>query len=324
MSWATAAERDVPVPPVQPPVRAAGVEVSAERQEVPARRRPGPSQVSPHHAVRNREVLVDHFEEQAALRDEWAATYDDDHLGPAEPAARALAQVASGGAALELGIGAGRVAIPLAELGLAVSGVDASTEMIRLLEERRGGLPVQARVADMACFTVAEPVPLIYVVSSTFFLLGTAERQKACLDSCARALTADGRLVVEAAVPGTIGLPLESGVVLHSVTTDVVRLSITTHDDVAQTLTARVVHVGPEGPPRLWQTTRRYVRGAELDVMAHSVGLRLEARYADWSLEPYIPGQPRHVSVYARSPRLHGRTPRSDQHSRTGTRTRKA
>ncbi|MGP4011413.1 class I SAM-dependent DNA methyltransferase [Streptomyces sp. 4N124] len=147
------------------------------------------------------------YEEQAALWDQWAATYNEASLGSAEPVAEALVQFVGHGPALELGIGAGRIALPLARRGIRVVGLDASTEMIRRLEERRGVLPIEARIADMADFAMPEQFPLIYVVASTFYLLTTSERQMSCLRSCFRALTPDGRLVIEAAVPGTSALP---------------------------------------------------------------------------------------------------------------------
>src|SRR3954470_11600681 len=117
------------------------------------------------------------FQEQAALWDQWASTYNEASLGPVGPAAHALAELADGGSALELGVGAGRIALPLARHGVHVVGLDASQEMARRLLARRGDLPVDVRIADMAAFEVPCPVPLIYVVASTFYLLTTPERQ---------------------------------------------------------------------------------------------------------------------------------------------------
>ncbi|MGI5196599.1 class I SAM-dependent DNA methyltransferase [Streptomyces sp. CA-288835] len=246
------------------------------------------------------------FEEQAALWDEWAATYNEASLGPAEPAADTLAKLASGGPALELGVGAGRIALPLAQHGVRVLGLDASAEMTRRLMERRGDLPVAIQIADMADFEVPEPYPLIYVVAGTFYLLTTPERQISCLLSCARSLTTDGRLVIEAAVPGTSALPLDSRVFTRAVGPDYAKLSIVAHEPISQTLRSQEVRLDAMGL-RMLPVTRRYTHLSELDLMARAAGLHLEARYAGWDLTPYTAGQPRHVSVYSVARELRGR-----------------
>ncbi|MEU6379291.1 class I SAM-dependent methyltransferase [Streptomyces sp. NPDC046909] len=238
------------------------------------------------------------FEEQAALWDRWAATYNEVSLGPAGPAAHALAELADGGPALELGIGAGRVALPLARHGVRVLGLDASEEMTQRLLSRRDDLPVDILIADMAVFEVPGPFALIYVVSSTFYLLTTPERQISCLQSCSRALSADGRLVIEAAVPGTIALPLEKGVYVRAVEPEYVKLSVIAHDPVTQTLRSQEIRLDEAGLHFL-PVTRRYTHLSELDLMARTAGLCLEARYEGWNLAPFRAGSPRHVSVYS-------------------------
>ncbi|MER6121758.1 methyltransferase domain-containing protein [Streptomyces sp. NPDC001795] len=238
------------------------------------------------------------FEDQAALWDEWAPSYNEASLGPAKPVAEALAKIAADGPALELGIGAGRVALPLARRGITVTGLDASTEMTRRLVERRGDLPVDVRIADMAAFGVPDRYPLIYVVAGTFYLLTTRERQMSCLRCCAQALSDGGRLVIEAAVPGSSALPLESGVFVRSVGQDHAKVSVVAHDPVTQTLRSQEVRLHGEGL-RLRPVTRRYTHLSELDLMASVAGLRLEARYSGWTLDPYAAHQPRHISVYS-------------------------
>lgn len=238
------------------------------------------------------------FEEQGALWDGWASYYNEDSLGLAEPVAWALARLAPQPSALELGIGAGRVAVPLARLGVTVTGLDASAQMLRRLEERRGDLPVRGRIADMAAFTVPKPVPLIYVVSSTFYLLTTPERQLSCLEACAHALSADGRLVIEAAVPGGTGLPLKTELLVRGVDEEGARLSVIQHDAAAQTLTAQEVRLDGSGL-RMRHVTRRYVHVSELDLMAHYAGLRLVARYGGWELDACASGRSQHISVYS-------------------------
>lgn len=238
------------------------------------------------------------FEKQATLWDQWATTYNEASLGPAGPAAHALAELADGGPALELGVGAGRVALPLARHGVRVLGLDASEEMTRRLLARREDLPVDIVIADMAAFEVPYPFALIYVVSSTFYLLTTPERQISCLQSCSRALSADGRLVIEAAVPGTSALPLEEGLYVRTVEPGYAKLSVVAHDPVTQTLRSQEIRLDETGLHML-PVTRRYIHLSELDLMAQAAGLRLEARYEGWNLAPYQAGGPRHVSVYS-------------------------
>jgi SAM-dependent methyltransferase len=217
---------------------------------------------------------------------------------PRASGARGLARLAPQPSALELGIGTERVALPLARLGVSVTGLDASAQMLQRLEKRRGDLPVLGRIEDMADFTVPKPVPLIYVVSSTFYLLTTPERQMSCLEACAHALSADGRLVIEAAVPGGTVLPLKTELLVRGVDEEGARLSVIQHDAAAQTLTAQEVRLDGSGL-RMRHVTRRYVHVSELDLMAHHAGLRLVIRYGGWELDACVPSQPRHVSVYS-------------------------
>ncbi|WP_329127358.1 class I SAM-dependent methyltransferase [Streptomyces sp. NBC_01465] len=238
------------------------------------------------------------FDQDAMLWDEWADTYNEKSLGPAAPVAAVLAELAAGGPALELGIGMGRVALPLARHGVPVTGLDVSTKMVRHLAERTGDLPVDYRLADMASFTLPGRHTLVYVVASTFYLLASAERQQGCLNCCGRALMAGGRLVVEASVPGSAALPLESGVIPRAVDEGVAKLSIVLHEAQTQLLHSQEVRLSADGTS-LRKVTRRYVHLDELDQMAAFAGFTLEARYNGWDRTPYEDGQERHISVYS-------------------------
>ncbi|GAA2908431.1 hypothetical protein Acy02nite_91430 [Actinoplanes cyaneus] len=143
-----------------------------------------------------------------------------------------LASLADGGPVLELGIGTGRIALPLAQRGIPVSGIDASEQMLAVLQQRRGDLPVDVWVADMADFRTSAPFPypLIYVAASTFLLLGTADRQTACLRAVAAALAPGGRFVIEAALPHTVIADGRQVLVRH-VDDGQVRITIQAHND---------------------------------------------------------------------------------------------
>ncbi|MFF4960215.1 class I SAM-dependent methyltransferase [Streptomyces sp. NPDC001222] len=217
------------------------------------------------------------FEDQAAVWNERAPSYNEASLGLAWPVAEVLVKLADGGHVLELGIGAGRVALPLARRGVTVTGLDASTDMIRRLIERRGDLPVEVRITYMAAFDVPNLYPLIYVVSSTCYLLTTRDRQMSRLHCCARALSDGGRLVIEAVVPGSSALPLESGIFVRAVGQDYAKVFFVAHDPVTQALRSQEVQLDAEGM-RLRHVTRRYTHLPDLDLMASVAELRLEGR----------------------------------------------
>lgn len=138
-----------------------------------------------------------------------------------------LADAAAGRPVLEPGIGSGRVAVPLARRGVLVTGVDASAEMLKLLQQHAAGLPVEAHRADMADFRLPARYGVVYVVASTFLLLTTAERQASCLASAAGALEPDGLLVIEASLPAAV-IAADSGVVVRHVDEDHLRLTVQT------------------------------------------------------------------------------------------------
>jgi SAM-dependent methyltransferase len=244
---------------------------------------------------------IDDFEEQAGRWDRWAPFYDADSRGYLDPeeAVDALASYAGVGPVLELGIGSGRLAAPLAKLGLRVDGIDASEQMVARLRERAAGLPVQARIADMAAFdTGVERYPLIFVAASTLFMIGSQDRQVGCFRSAAAALTTRGRFVVEASTPAAMAGP---PVVVRHVDDDHVRLTMQTHDLVGQRVVSQELHLASDGRWRMLPAVRRYASPAELDLMAQLAGLRLSGRYGGWDKKPFTAANTRHVSIYTRA-----------------------
>ncbi|MFF3909793.1 hypothetical protein ACFYZJ_28320 [Streptomyces sp. NPDC001848] len=125
------------------------------------------------------------------------------------------------------------------------------------------------------------------------------------LHCCARALSDGGRLVIEAAVPGSSALPLESGIFVRAVGQDYAKVSVVAHDPVTQALRSQEVQLDAEGM-RLRHVTRRYTHLPELDLMASVTELRLEARPSGWTLAPYPAHQPRHIDVYSVARELGG------------------
>lgn len=243
------------------------------------------------------------FARQAAEWDLWAPTYDSDSAGFLDDIGPVdfLAAAANGQPVLELGIGTGRVAVPLARHGVSVTGIDASPEMLARLHQHATDLPIDAHVADMADFKLTARYAAVYVVTSTFLLLTTAERQASCVASAAAALDDDGIFVVEAALPATV-LAGGRGIVVRHVAEDHLRLTVQTHDPLAQLVQSQEIRLQRDGSWRMLPSAKRYVSPAELDLLARLAGLRLRARYGNWDRSPFTPSSTKHVSVYAQRP----------------------
>ncbi|CAN7763698.1 class I SAM-dependent methyltransferase [Mesorhizobium sp. LjNodule214] len=209
-----------------------------------------------------------------------------------------LERFCSGGSALELGIGDGRVAVPLSERGAKVEGIDNSSSMLKLLAKRTD--LITAWQGDIAHFRSEQRYSVVYCVYFTFTLLFTREAQIACLRSAADALSHDGVVVIELGVPGLD--PLVGGrqttkarLVDHENTI----LNVAVHDPLKQNLVSTLVWFSGTSVRRLPQRVR-YVYHQELDTMAECVGLELAERWGDWARGAFTERSDRHVSVYRR------------------------
>ncbi|MBO3737631.1 class I SAM-dependent methyltransferase [Actinoplanes flavus] len=231
---------------------------------------------------------------------QWAAVYDSPGNPDPGPAAAFLAGLAGGGPALELAIGSGRVALPLAALGVPVEGIEASPEMVELLRGKPGGDAVPVTVADMADVPRPGPFPLVYLVFNTLFNLTVPGRQEDCLCNVARVLTPGGRFVIEAFVPDEEKFDREEREVqVHSVTEEAVRVRLHRYDRAAQTFVRQTVTF-TDGGVRLQPFGMRYQWPEQIDAMAAAAGLELEARYANWQRDPFDDKSTDHISVYRR------------------------
>jgi len=208
-----------------------------------------------------------------------------------------LAELAGPGPALELGIGTGRVALPLAARGVEVHGIDASAAMVEQLRAKPGGDTIPVTMGDFADVPVGGSYPLVYVVFNTFFALLSQDDQVRCFAGVARRLTQDGVFVLTAFVPD---LSLYSGgqsVRAHSLGLDHVRLDAARHDPVTQRVDFQHVLLTADGI-RFLPGALRYAWPAELDLMARLAGLRLRGRWGGWRREPFDADSGLHVSVY--------------------------
>jgi SAM-dependent methyltransferase len=241
------------------------------------------------------------YEPILSFGEETAEIYDDLSQRGDEPATVAfLEQLAGGGPALELAIGTGRIALPLAARGLRVDGIELSPAMVAKLRAKPGGDRISVTIGDFADVPVERSYRLIYVVYNTLFNLLTQEDQVRCFENVATHLSEGGSFVVEAFVPAfLIRLRDDQYVDAEAIGVDEVRLDVARHDPVTQRLEESHVHLSPEGV-RLSPIVTRYAWPSELDLMSRIAGLRLKERWGGWNREPFTSTTRNCVSVYGR------------------------
>jgi SAM-dependent methyltransferase len=229
---------------------------------------------------------------------QWATAYDGPGNPDPAPAVAFLADHAAGGPALELAIGSGRVALPLAARGIAVEGIEASPEMVALLRGKPGGDGIPVVVGDMAEIARPGPYPLVYLVFNTLFNLTRAGAQEECFRNVARVLAPGGAFVVEAYVPDPADIDRqEQQVQVWSVTEAAVTIRLHQYDRAAQTFVRQTVTF-TDGGVKLQPFGMHYRWPEQIDELAAAAGLRLESRYADWDRSPFRTDSRSHVSVY--------------------------
>jgi len=235
-------------------------------------------------------------ERVAAVYDEHSASmFDPAVVGPA---VERLAELAGGGRALEFAIGTGRIALPLAERGVPVVGMDSSEAMLDRLREKPGADRVEAMAGDMAAMRADGEFSLVYLVFNTIFNLNTQDGQVACFENAAAHLVSGGRFVIEARVPELQRLPLGQTVLPWRA--DATGYSFYVYDVVTQGLSGRHFYLQDDGRLEPSPIEMRYVWPSELDLMARLAGMRLEHRWAGWNREPFTHLSPAHVSVYVK------------------------
>lgn len=205
-----------------------------------------------------------------------------------------LADLADGGAALEFGIGTGRVGVPLHARGVPVTGIEFSAPMIDQLRRKTTDIPTV--VGDMATTHLDATFSLVYLVYNTIGNLYTQEAQVECFRNAARHLTKGGRFVIEVFVPQLRRLPPGQSAIPFDVSEQ--HVGFDTYDLVTQRATSHHYNRQPDGSYRYRPHNFRYVWPAELDLMGQLAGFSLEARYADWNRAPFTSDSASHVSVW--------------------------
>lgn len=212
-----------------------------------------------------------------------------------------LSSLAGAGPVLELGIGTGRVAIPLAAAGVEVHGIDASAAMVERMRAKPGGDAIPVTMGDFGDFSLDTTFTMIYVPFNTFFGLLTQDDQVACFRAVARHLTRDGVFVMEAFVPDLARFDRGQRVSAIRVEPNEVSLDVMTHDPITQVGDAQHVVIR-EGGIHLYPVRIRFAFVAELELMARLAGMRLRERWADWERTPFSSASGKHISVWERDP----------------------
>ncbi|MGC4806217.1 class I SAM-dependent DNA methyltransferase [Micromonospora sp. DT233] len=229
-----------------------------------------------------------------------AARYDDpsdERFHPAVVAATVdlLAELAGAGRALELGVGTGRIALPLAGRGVPVHGVDMSRAMVARLRAKPGGEAVGVTVGDFATTRVDGTFTLAYLVYNTIMNLTTQAGQVACFRTVAAQLEPGGCFVVEVEVPSLRRIPPGEDVVLWQAGPTTWAYDV--YDAATQACSSNYVNL-VDGRGEFRSIPFRYVWPAELDLMAQLAGLRLRERWAGWDRAPFTHESTGHVSVW--------------------------
>ncbi len=235
-----------------------------------------------------------YFDERVAARYDEAVA---EMFAPAvvEPAVGFLAELAGAGRALELGIGTGRIALPLARLGVPVHGIELSKAMAARLREKPGTEDIGVTIGDFATTTVEGAFAVAYVVFNTIGNLTTQAAQVACFQNVAAHLEPDGCFVVELEIPELRRLPPGDTMrVFHASPT---HWGIDEYDVANQGLTSHHLEL-VDGRFELSSVPFRYAWPAELDLMAQLAGMTLRERWCNWNREPFTSDSPKHVSVW--------------------------
>ena len=230
---------------------------------------------------------------------ETAASYDEDsafmfEADVLDPAVNFLAGLAGDGQALELAIGTGRVAIPLTERGVHVTGIELSQPMVDELHKKGADIPVV--VGDMATSTAPGEFSLVYVAWNSIGNLRTQAEQVACFRNAARHLAPGGYFVIELWIPGIRRLPPGQQAVPFHVSDR--HVGFDTYDVATQQGTSHHYTRQPDGTVKYSASNFRYVWPAECDLMAQLAGMDLDRRMADWRGNPFTSDSESHVSVW--------------------------
>jgi SAM-dependent methyltransferase len=239
-------------------------------------------------------VPPNYFGERVAERYDLSAA---EMFQPAvvDPVVDFLADLAGGGAVLELGIGTGRIALPLSRRGIRVHGIDLSPEMVAMLRAKPGADAIGVTIGDFATTSVEGTFSVVYLVFNTIMNLTTQDEQVACFQNVARHLAPGGCFVIEVGVPELQRLP--PGETARALNVGATRLDFDEYDVVSQGLISHHYFVD-NGKFEVFSAPFRYVWPSELDLMARLAGMTVRERWSGWKREPFTSDSTKHVSVW--------------------------
>lgn len=230
-----------------------------------------------------------------------AETYDGQHdPGTTDVSVEFLAELIGKGKVLELAIGTGRVAVPLAERGVTIHGLDASDKMLAKLKEKPGGKDIPLTVADMADFDLGETFDFLFLIFNTIFNLTSQAAQLKCFENVAKHLNPGGKFLVETLVPDLSAFKDGQRFRLNKMSADSVVFEVAAYDQTSQRIDHQRIHFSEEGS-RLVPLPMRYVWPPEMDLMARLAGLELEQRWGGWDKCAFDAKSSMHISLYVKN-----------------------
>lgn len=237
----------------------------------------------------------------ATYGDRIADLYDDIYDSPpSEMQIDLLEEMTNGGRALELGIGTGRLAIPLRARGVSIEGLDSSEAMVSKMRAKDLGSSIPVTIGDFERFDLHKTFDLIFVAFNTFFGLLTQDAQTTCFETVATHLSGEGVFLMEAFVPDLSRFDRGQRTSVSHIALNRTEIDVALHSPAKQRVDSQTIIIEDEEPARLMPVSLRYAWPAELDLMARLAGLRLRSRWGDWDRSPFGDDSGKHVSVWSR------------------------
>ena len=240
------------------------------------------------------------YQPELSFSDEANARFHDTRGDETECVAF-FASLAGAGPVLELAVGTGRIALPLANEGVRVDGIDFSTAMVDLLRSKPGGKDLNIEIANFKDVDINDQYSLIFIIWNSLFNLLTQEDQTTCFKNVAKHLSTGGLFVIEAYMPSFLYRLVDNQAVkTESIEAGSVRIGVLKHDPVNQMLENSHVTLTATGT-RFDPVVQRYAWPSELDLMANNAGLELRDRWSGWNREKFDADSARHISVYRKT-----------------------
>jgi len=243
--------------------------------------------------------------DESTYGDSIAEIYDELYADYDPSAVDLLQELAGQGRILELGIGTGRIAIPLHQRGLRVAGLDASKAMLDRLQAKSDSAGIETRLGNFLDFEWGGRFDLIYIAFNTFFNLSAQEQQINCFRNTARHLTSHGLFLVEAFVPDMARFDNNQTVRLIKLSADKVQFEVSRHYPVEQQVHSQIVLLS-DGVVNMHPIKLRYVWPSEMDLMARLAGLQLKHRWGSWDKSEYSVESVKHISLYGMDHQVEG------------------